>query len=415
MIKFQDKEYQLFFSNNLEPLRALNYADELFFNEFERLCGLRYRILSIIRQGWQEKYGLQNDIDLLKKHFSKKLTDKSWAPALLEEFENKKAILVKTLNEQKNRPQSKLENIELFSSLHKIRTESATLDAMSNMLHLFSSLVGEDFISRLKKYSQDTEVINKNFIFFTQPIRESKYAKILMPEFAGKLTLSPEDQVLSDVLRAGAYIKDDVSALLEERGASLSDIFGEISNRLNVNVSDLGYLSLQEIGDALNEKKDPSSLILQRKDITIIFYSTKNLQIYEGGDAETFLKQGAFGEVSFNNEGISELKGQTASLGKATGRAVVVKNSNEAIAQVGVGDILVAPYTAPEYLPVMRKAVAIVTETGGITSHAAIVSRELGIPCVIGVHDVISILHTGDLVEVDANEGVVRIIEKAKS
>ncbi|NQV12821.1 MAG: hypothetical protein HQ530_00765 [Parcubacteria group bacterium] len=56
MIIFEDKKYELFFSNKLPPLVALNYADDLFFAEFEKLCGTKYRILSVIRKGWQEKY-----------------------------------------------------------------------------------------------------------------------------------------------------------------------------------------------------------------------------------------------------------------------------------------------------------------------------------------------------------------------
>jgi len=62
----------------------------------------------------------------------------------------------------------------------------------------------------------------------------------------------------------------------------------------------------------------------------------------------------------------------------------------------------------------MKKASAIVTDDGGITCHAAIVSRELGKPCIIGTKIATKVLHDGDLVEVDADNGVVRILEKAK-
>jgi pyruvate,water dikinase len=61
----------------------------------------------------------------------------------------------------------------------------------------------------------------------------------------------------------------------------------------------------------------------------------------------------------------------------------------------------------------MKKAAAIVTNEGGITSHAAIVSRELGIPCVIGTKIATEVLHDGDLVEVDANHGKVIVLERA--
>ena len=100
-----------------------------------------------------------------------------------------------------------------------------------------------------------------------------------------------------------------------------------------------------------------------------------------------------------------------ASLGRVNGRVVIAKNSKEALQKMQDKDILVAPYTAVEYVPAMKKAAAILTETGGITSHAAIISRELGIPCIIGIENVTTLLKDGDLVEVNANKGIVRILK----
>jgi pyruvate,water dikinase len=67
--------------------------------------------------------------------------------------------------------------------------------------------------------------------------------------------------------------------------------------------------------------------------------------------------------------------------------------------------------TTPDFVPAMRKAVAIITDEGGITCHAAIVSRELGKPCIIGTKIATKALKDGDVVEVDADNGVVRIIK----
>lgn len=408
MIQLNGKHYQLFFSNNLEPLRALNYADELFFNEFERLSGARYRILSVIRKGWQEKYGLQSDIEALKKHFEEKLSHAGWAESLLDEYETKRTVLTKTLEGEASRSYVGLPPSELAEVLMTIRNQAGTLDAMSNMLHLFSSLVGDGFLDRLRSYGKDADTTNQNFIFYTQPIKESKYAKLLLPELPGAIKLSAKDANLSAILRTGAYIKDDVSALLEERGIKLENLFKEMATRLSLEVADLCYYTLPEILGALRSEHADTELLAKRIELTVLFYPERNLEIREGAAAETFLAKGAFGEVVLDTSGVSELKGQAASLGKASGRAVVVRNSDEAIAQMKEGDVLVAPYTAPEYLPAMKRSAAIVTETGGITSHAAIVSRELKIPCVIGVQNVMSVLKTGDEVEVDAEKGIVR-------
>jgi pyruvate,water dikinase len=76
------------------------------------------------------------------------------------------------------------------------------------------------------------------------------------------------------------------------------------------------------------------------------------------------------------------------------------------------GEILVSPTTDPESIGAIKKAAAIVTDVGGMLSHAAITSRELNIPCIVETGNASKILKTGDLVEVDADNGVVRILER---
>ena len=75
------------------------------------------------------------------------------------------------------------------------------------------------------------------------------------------------------------------------------------------------------------------------------------------------------------------------------------------------GDILVTGMTRPEFLPLMEKAAAFVTDAGGILSHAAIVAREMRKPCVIGTHVATKVLKDGDVVEVDADKGIVKIMK----
>ena len=78
------------------------------------------------------------------------------------------------------------------------------------------------------------------------------------------------------------------------------------------------------------------------------------------------------------------------------------------MAKMKKGDIMVSIATDPDVVPAMKMAAAIVTEQGGITSHAAIVSRELGIPCIIGTKIATEVLKDGDMVEVNVNHGWVR-------
>src|SRR3989338_7866678 len=108
-------------------------------------------------------------------------------------------------------------------------------------------------------------------------------------------------------------------------------------------------------------------------------------------------------------QNVTSLKGLCANVGTVRGPVKVCKSATE-IAKVQTGDILVAVMTRPDYVVGMKKAAAIVTNEGGITSHAAIVSRELGIPCVIGTKIAMNVLEDGQTVEVDADKWIVRIV-----
>ena len=113
---------------------------------------------------------------------------------------------------------------------------------------------------------------------------------------------------------------------------------------------------------------------------------------------------------------VAEIYGTVASSGIAQGVVRVVPHYASASALLMKdGDILVTSMTRPEFVPLMRKAGAIVTNEGGISCHAAIVSRELKKPCIIGTKIATQVLKDGDLVEVDAENGVVRILESQSS
>jgi pyruvate,water dikinase len=98
--------------------------------------------------------------------------------------------------------------------------------------------------------------------------------------------------------------------------------------------------------------------------------------------------------------------GLGASPGRASGRVRVLHDPREAIG-LEAGEVLVAPMTNPDWVPAIRRAAAVVTDGGGITCHAAIVSRELGVPCVVGAREATRLLRTGDVVTVDGARGIV--------
>jgi pyruvate,water dikinase len=100
--------------------------------------------------------------------------------------------------------------------------------------------------------------------------------------------------------------------------------------------------------------------------------------------------------------------GLGASPGTAVGAVRVLMSPSEESA-MQAGEVLVTRMTSPDWVPIMRRAVAIVTDAGGMTSHAAIVARELGLPCIVGAHDATRALVTGTVVTVDGGAGTVSI------
>jgi len=109
-----------------------------------------------------------------------------------------------------------------------------------------------------------------------------------------------------------------------------------------------------------------------------------------------------------------ELKGFASSAGVVEGPARVVKSLDD-IVLLKEGEILVAPTTNPSWAPVFTKIKAAVTDIGGLTSHAAIVSREYGLPSVTGTGVATSVIKTGDIIKVDGSTGIVAIVKRARA
>ncbi|MGH9174605.1 MAG: PEP-utilizing enzyme, partial [Vicinamibacterales bacterium] len=108
-------------------------------------------------------------------------------------------------------------------------------------------------------------------------------------------------------------------------------------------------------------------------------------------------------------QGALVLRGGSGSPGKTRGVARVITSLAEA-GRLTRGNILVAPTTAPAWTPLFATAAAVVTDTGGVLSHSAVVAREYRIPAVVGVGIATTVIQDGDLIEVDGDLGVIRIL-----
>lgn len=181
----------------------------------------------------------------------------------------------------------------------------------------------------------------------------------------------------------------------------LDFLLAEIGKRFSLPFGDLKYIRPSEL-----EKLPGIAMELplrREKSLYIIFSDCKELLVV-GDDAEKYF--GNF-KSGVHVSAVSELRGSCASPGNAKGIVKICRGEKE-IGKIEEGDVLVACMTQPEFLPAMKKAAAIITDEGGLMCHAAILCRELGIPCVIGTKIATKVLKDGDEVEVDAENGIIR-------
>lgn len=153
------------------------------------------------------------------------------------------------------------------------------------------------------------------------------------------------------------------------------------------------------IGQKMPKLKE--ELKLRQRSCTVTGSLTEGIKVYSG---EIFFPQGVQRRAKF------EIRGRVACGGKAVGGVRIVNRAEE-IFKVNHGDVIVAPMTSPDFMPAIRRCVAIVTNFGGITCHAAIVSREFNIPCILSTNNATEVLQDGDLIEVDADSGVVKVLQ----
>lgn len=186
----------------------------------------------------------------------------------------------------------------------------------------------------------------------------------------------------------------------------MEPIMSEIAKRLKISNKQVKFMLPGEVNDALLRGKINRQELVERTRFCVYYTEKGAEEVFIGQKAKELAKETERREM----KQVDEFKGQTGCLGKAKGIVKIIIRPGDMV-KMKKGDVLVSIATDPDIVPAMKKASAIITEQGGVTSHAAIVARELGIPCVIGTKIATKVLRDGQLVEVDANNGVVRIIK----
>lgn len=192
----------------------------------------------------------------------------------------------------------------------------------------------------------------------------------------------------------------DMFPLLIEIGKRYDLSFEDVLNCLPHEVNNFEFPDKKLINERIK-----NILILGEK--SKIYYTYGNLADNVTSDINKII-----GYKEKKNEKIEtkELAGSSANKGYVRGRVKIILDNTE-LGKVKKGDIIVASMTTPDFVPAMEKAAAFITDEGGILCHAAIVSREMNKPCVIGTKIATQVLEDGMEVEVDAGKGIVKIIK----
>lgn len=226
-----------------------------------------------------------------------------------------------------------------------------------------------------------------------------------------KYGLTEHVHTLVDMIDFTTTWQDDRKIQILINVGRMSNILTEVSKRVGVPRSLLEYMGVYESEsfESFNNMIQKPGILKERIEGVYIHQRDREESIVSGNEHNDMLAIKK--QLKQQQHDLSEdLYGSIANRGTAIGRVVICKTIAD-MDNVKDGDVLVTSMTRPEFMPALKKASAIVTDEGGITSHAAIVSRELNKPAVIGTKYATQILKDNMIVEVRANHGFIRILD----
>lgn len=235
-------------------------------------------------------------------------------------------------------------------------------------------------------------------------IREEK-AQII-----SSLLLEDNNKKLIELADFFCAFQDERKAISLKGHHYLSVFLQEISRRTGISRNLLYWCTPYEVSDIIRGKFNINELKKRQRHMTLIF-GAGGMNILTGNESMKKEKEILGRGYGLN---ISEFEGTRAQGGKVVGKVIKVLDPRKC-GNFKSGCILVTTMTSPDFMPLMKIAAAIITDEGGITSHASIVARELGVPCVIGTRIATEVLNNNDLVEVNANHGIVKIIKRCQN
>ncbi|MDP7323389.1 MAG: PEP-utilizing enzyme, partial [Candidatus Woesearchaeota archaeon] len=262
-----------------------------------------------------------------------------------------------------------------------------------------------EFLQDYANKELDPENEIKNIVNKRKSIEKSKEALLKQ--------LKPDELTKKLLLLAGklVYTKPGRKDLQSKSYYHIEKLQRELGNRLNLSLEEIRATPIEDLEAYLDGNPVEKEKIKDRIKLHVcITDNNEKTIVLTGKEAEEFIDTHYQQEKEKQVTHSAILKGSCACQGYAKGPAKIV-NKPDDMAKMNYGDILISAATTPAIVPAMKKAAAFVTNEGGLTCHAAIVSREMNKPCVVGVSTATELIKDDDEVEVNATQGIVRILK----
>jgi len=305
---------------------------------------------------------------------------------------------------QNNPPKKIIEQLPNFQQANRKIKHHAKKYEWMNSEYRSGPWPLERWISQFKKS------VNKNA---DQEINKIKtnHQKVLKNKKSLIRRMNPPKNVMQVIAALDVFVakRDWAKGLFSQALLDYSFFLKELAKRIGLAKMEVLDYTIEEIREYLKTEKKVYAIELKRRKKGFAFYSVKGKQeIYNGKSLKQLIKKENIGAPFAEPKKQQVISGISANLGRVRAKVRVIENLQQ-LSDFKKGEIIVTYMTTMEFTPSFKKAVGVITDEGGLSSHAAIISREFNIPCLVGTKIATRVLKNGDVVVLDANKGLVKI------
>ena len=347
------------------------------------------------------------------REFIVALTTPEATTALNEEEERYQQVLLQTVQQLKKKH-------TVFGSFQReLKNYPAIIEAIDCLTTQFGWLSTQegnppyDFKYYLRRLYEDCSRSKAVIVREAQRYKAALYrSKESRKKAEIKLKAPSRIRYIAAVIRTLAHLRMQLRLVRTESEFIAGKLLQEIATRLGITSEEMSFFTTEELLAALLQNKSLSlSEAKERQECYLWEIKNGLMRLYTGSEAFILSRQ-LITDMPCKDR--TKIQGLAASPSKVRGRVKIIsplsRHQLRDCEKMEKGRVLVTGQTRPHLMTAVRKAKAIVTDEGGMSSHSAVVSREYGLPCVVGTGSATKLLKTGDYVEVDAYRGEVKLL-----